>query len=291
MENSLTIVVPAYNEASNLQTLIPKWLEFCSDNNYKMIIINDGSDDSTRGVLDGYKESAHLRVFHHKVNRGYGAALKTGIMNADTDLVITMDADGQHQLADIKILLNKLNETEADMVIGSRDHLKIDSLYRKTGKWVIRKFTKLLLPISVYDLNSGMKLFRREPARRYIGICPDSMAFSDTIALIFINLGHLVIEHPITVGRRQAGKSTININTALDTIWKVLNMAMLFKPIKIFLPISILFVALGVAWGVPIALTGRGVSVGASLSILAGMIFFFFGLIAEQLSLIIKSRF
>lgn len=291
MENSLTIVIPAYNEASNLKTLLPDWLRFCTDNNYKLIVVNDGSKDGTKEILQSHTGHPNLRVIHHKVNRGYGAAIKSGIMNADTDLVITMDADGQHQLADIKILLSKLNETEADMMIGSREHLQIDGLYRKTGKWIIRRFTKFLLPISVYDLNSGMKLFRREPARRYIGICPDSMAFSDTIALIFINQGHLVIEHPITVGRRQAGKSTININTALDTIWKVLNMAMLFKPIKIFLPISILFVALGIAWGVPIALTGRGVSVGASLSILAGMIFFFFGLIAEQLSLIIKSRF
>lgn len=289
MENLLSVIVPAYNEAPNLQVLIPEWVSFCSENNYRLIIIDDGSVDSTREVLKGFKHP-NLEVIHHKVNRGYGAALKTGIMHADTKFVITMDADGQHQLSDINGLLNRMSESEADMVIGSREHLQIDGLYRRIGKWIIRKFTRFLLPISIYDLNSGMKLFRRELAQRYISICPDSMAFSDTIALIFINQGHMVIEHPIAINKRLAGKSTITIHTAFDTIWKILNMTMLFKPIKIFLPVSLFFIISGIAWGLPIVLSGRGVSVGASMSILAGIIFLFFGLLAEQLSLIIKSR-
>lgn len=289
MENLLSVIVPAYNEASNLQVLIPEWTRFCSENNFKLIVIDDGSIDSTKEVLKGFKHP-NLEVIHHKVNRGYGAALKTGIMHAGTEFVITMDADGQHQLSDISKLLSKITGSDADMVIGSREQLQIDGLYRKTGKWIIRKFTRFLMPISIYDLNSGMKLFRRELAQRYISICPDSMSFSDTIALIFINQGHMVIEAPIAINKRLSGKSTITIHTAFDTIWKILNMTMLFKPIKIFLPVSIFFIVSGLAWGLPIVLSGKGVSVGASMSILAGIIFLFFGLLAEQLSLIIKSR-
>lgn len=290
MINLLTLIVPAFNEVSNLENLVPQWINYCNDHNYKLIIVNDGSTDATKVLLRKFQHAQNLKIIHHKVNRGYGAALKTGIRNADTGLVITIDADGQHNLSDIEGLLKSLLDADADMVIGSREQLRIDSLLRKTGKWIIRNFTRLLMPIHVYDLNSGMKLFKTESAQRYIGVCPDSMAFSDTIALIFISQGQLVIEHPITVGKRLAGKSTINIHTAFDTIWKILNMAMLFKPIKIFLPISLFFIIAGAIWGLPIALSGKGVSVGASLSILSGIIFLFFGLLAEQLSLIIKSR-
>lgn len=290
MEDFLTIVIPAYNEASNLQNLVPQWIKFCSDNNYKLIIIDDGSTDGSKEILENYNQVSCLKVIQHKVNKGYGAAIKTGIEEADTKFVITLDADGQHRLSDINELINVLIKSDADMVIGSREQMQNGGLYRKTGKWIIREFANLLLSIPIYDLNSGMKLYRRDLVQKYINICPDSMAFSDTITLIFINRGHLVLEHPITVDERKVGKSTINFLTAFDTIWKILIIAMLFKPMKIFLPLSLTLIISGTAWEIPIFLHGSGVSVGASLSILSGIIFFFFGLLAEQLSLIIKSR-
>src|SRR5262249_31674067 len=111
---------------------------------------------------------------------------------------------------------------------------------------------------------------------------------SDVITLIFSARKNLVVEQPIRIRERSAGKSTIGINTAFDTLMEVVNIVMLFNPIKIFLPISIIFVVLGIGWGIPIIFAGRGVSVGAALLILMGVMTFLLGLIAEQLSLIRK---
>jgi hypothetical protein len=157
-------------------------------------------------------------------------------------------------------------------------------LYRNFGKWLIRRFAALLMPIHISDLNSGFKLYNTGLVQRYLSICPDSMAFSDVVTLIFIKKRHLVLEHPITIKQRAAGKSTINTFTAVQTIMEIINIAMLFNPLRIFLPLSIFFIGFGLAWGIPIMLRARGVSVGAMLAIVTGLLCFFFGLIAEQLS-------
>ena len=128
MENLLSIIVPAYNEASNLKVLVPEWIKFCTENNYNLIIVNDGSVDSTREVLQDFK-CKKLEMIHHKVNKGYGAALKTGIEHADTEFIITMDADGQNNPQDIPALLEKLN-TGFDVVSGWRKNRKDKYLSR-----------------------------------------------------------------------------------------------------------------------------------------------------------------
>ena len=110
------------------------------------------------------------------------------------------------------------------------------------------------------------------------------MAFSDVITLIFIKKRHLVLEHPITIKKRATGKSTITTFTAIQTVLEIINITMLFNPLRIFLSLSVLCIGFGFAWGIPILLRARGVSVGAMLAIVTGLLFFFIGLIAEQLS-------
>jgi hypothetical protein len=110
------------------------------------------------------------------------------------------------------------------------------------------------------------------------------MAFSDVITLLFLNQGHLVLEFPISVKKRVAGSSSIGTHTAFQTVIEILNLAMLVNPLRIFLPLSIFCIALGLLWGIPIILAGRGVSVGSMLAIVLGALFFFLGLIASQLA-------
>jgi hypothetical protein len=149
---------------------------------------------------------------------------------------------------------------------------------------MIRKFAALLMPVHISDLNSGFKLYQTKLVQRYLSICPDSMAFSDVITLIFIKKRHLVLEHPITIKKRATGKSSINTYTAIQTIMEIINIAVLFNPLRIFLSLSVLCIGFGFVWGIPILLRARGVSVGAMLAIVTGLLFFFIGLIAEQLS-------
>lgn len=280
----LSVVVPIYNEAFTLSDLLAELMPFCRERNWKLILVNDGSSDNTSAILKPYEEFPGVKILHHKLNRGYGGALKTGLLEADTPYTLTMDADGQHELNDMDTLLTFALEKDADMVVGKRGKSSHPGLYRNIGRWLIRRFAALLMPIHISDLNSGFKLYHTDLVQRYLSICPDSMAFSDVITLIFIKKRHRVLEHSITIKRRAAGKSTVNTFTAIQTVMEIINIAMLFNPLRIFLPLSIFCIGLGLAWGIPIMLRARGVSVGAMLAIVTGLLCFFFGLIAEQLS-------
>ncbi len=287
--NHLTVVVPVYNEGENLPVFAPALVDFCIARDWKLIFVNDGSSDNTRTLLDNL-HSPNVQVIHHKVNRGYGGALKTGISQTTTPYLITMDGDGQHDPRDAEKLLDFAMATDADMVVGRRDGVGHSGIYRSLGKLLIRHFTKILMPLPVSDLNSGFKLYRTEPAKRFISVCPDSMAFSDVITLVFLSERNLVLEHPIHVSPRTVGRSTINTFTAFDTVIQVLNIALMVNPLRVFLPISALCILAGLGWGIPIILLGRGVSVGAMLAIVTGLLFFVLGLLASQLSAIRMER-
>jgi len=290
INQSLTVVVPVYNEGEHLPVFAPAAIEFCREHDWDIIFVNDGSHDSTGKILNELAGSPFVHVFHHKVNHGYGGALKTGISHVTTTYLVTIDGDGQHDLNDIENVFRFALEKNADMVVGKRNERQTNTLYRSLGKLLIRSFTKTLVPLSISDLNSGFKLYRTELAKRYITVCPNSMAFSDVITLVFLNEFCLVLEHPILVSPRKSGQSTITTFTAFETIIQVLNIALMFNPLKIFLPISALCILAGLGWGIPIVLLGRGVSVGAMLAIVTGLLFFVLGLLASQLSAIRMER-
>ncbi|HSY77460.1 MAG TPA: glycosyltransferase family 2 protein, partial [Bacteroidia bacterium] len=154
---TLSVIIPAYNEESSLKQFLPEVISFCKQKNYKLIVVNDGSTDQTAAVLAGYASESFVKILHNKVNSGYGAAIKKGVHEADTDFVITIDADGQHYLDDIEKLFQKTIETDADMAVGNRGNSS--GYYRSLGKWLIRKTAGVLMPLHVSDINSGMKLY------------------------------------------------------------------------------------------------------------------------------------
>lgn len=289
MNSSLTIIIPAYNEESSLASFLPSVLSFCEERKYKVIVINDGSSDGTQAVLEKHASNTGLRILKNKLNKGYGGAIKTAVSAVDTAYCITIDADGQHDLKDVERLYTEIVSSDHDMIIGSRKN-QSGEYYRNAGKSIIRSIAKLLMPLKIHDLNSGMKIYNADLAKKYLHLCPDSMAYSDVIALVFISQQHLVKETPITIHSRIAGTSTINTLTAFETVKQILNVVVLFNPMRIFFPLSIFFFVISLVWGLPIILLGRGVSVGAMLGIVTGIFFFFFGLIAEQLSLIRKGK-
>jgi glycosyltransferase involved in cell wall biosynthesis len=282
--STLTLVIPAYNEAENLPRVLPGILSICQERGWQLVVVNDGSQDNTREVLKTFADCSCLTVVHHKLNRGYGAALKTGLAQAQTEYVVTMDADGQHCIEDVEAMLQTAVVQDADMVVGRRQYLGKVNWYRELGKRLIRIVTNLLLPIHVHDLNSGFKLYRTELVQGFMYSVPDSMSFSDIITLVFISEGCLVVETPVNIRPRTGGKSTITTRTAFETLFEILNIVLYFNPMKVFLPVSMFFLLFGVLWGLPILIRGRGVSVGSMLLIVIGVILLFLGLIAEQLS-------
>jgi glycosyltransferase involved in cell wall biosynthesis len=285
-ERDLTVVIPIYNEAESLPGFMPELVKMCEANKWQLVLVNDGSRDESAKALSQYEALPFVKVLHHKVNRGYGGALKTGLSTVGTHYAVTMDGDGQHRISDLEAILQFAVKNDADMVVGSRSRVEHVNWYRELGKWIIRNFTRILVPLPIHDLNSGFKIYRTQLARRYLHLCPDSMAFSDVITLLFINQSHMVLEFPISVGKRIGGSSSITTQTAFQTIIEILGLAMLVNPLRIFLPLSIFCVSVGLLWGIPIVIAGRGISVGAMLAIVLGTLFFFLGLIASQLAAI-----
>lgn len=284
----LSIIIPIYNEHAALQINLSAWIDLVETRGWSMILVNDGSTDGTKGYLEDLISDQKIKIMHHKVNRGYGGALKTGIKSANTEFCVTVDADGQHKLDSIDSLIARQEATDADLVIGRRVNADDVSAFRTIGKSLIRGVSRILIPNQIADLNSGMKLYKTRLAQRHLKLCPDTMAFSDVITLSFLASKHLVVETPIEVLPRTSGTSTINVRTAVDTLLEIINIVMVFNPLRIFLPIAIIFFLLGLGWGIPIVLMGRGVSVGAMLALVSSGLCLLLGLIAEQLSQIRK---
>jgi glycosyltransferase involved in cell wall biosynthesis len=286
---SLSVIIPAYNEEEALKMELKKVVDFCGEQGYDLIVVNDGSKDGTKEIGTMFKDEPCFTMISHKVNRGYGAAIKTGIQAAQTDLVITIDADGQHHLNDVTKLHEKLLELDADMIVGSRHGLPNASFYRGLGKKLIRITAKFLVKVPIKDLNSGMKIYRTDLAKQYIKFCPDSMPYSDVISLIFIQMRNKVIEEPITIKNRVAGTSTISTMTAFETVKELMNMIILVNPFKVFFVVFLLMFSISLLWGVPILLSGKGLSVGTLLGVLLSIIILLIGFVAEQISQIRKS--
>lgn len=279
---SLSLIMPVYNEEKSLAQFLPNVVAFCQQKNFQLIIVNDGSTDQSYQLIDDYKNESFVKIIHSKMNGGYGAAIKKGIRAAETDYVVTLDADGQHSLTDIEKLFQKARLTDADMIVGDRG--KSSGYYRSVGKWILHRIAGLLMPLHIKDINSGMKLYHTGLAKKYISICPNTMAFSDIIMLAFVYNRNRVIEEPITIQPRISGKSTINTMTAVDTLKEIINIVVLFNPMRIFFPLGLFSIFISLIWAIPIFIKGNGLSVGALLGVMIGIVSLFFGLLAEQIS-------
>lgn len=289
LNRSLTIVIPTFNEEESLYEMISEVNLFSSQHQIEIIFVNDGSKDWSLEILNKRKSEYNYTIINNKVNKGYGGAIKEGIKAAQTEYIVTIDADGQHNLSDILILYDNLIKLDADMIIGQRPN-DMSPIHRRVAKYFIRQLAGLLMPCNIQDLNSGIKMYNTKLANKYLKLCPDNMAYSDIIALVFISYKHLVVEHPVKIRKRIKGKSTINYKTAFQTIIEILNIVILFNPLNIFLPLSFLFIASGIIWSFQFVIKLKGLSVGSMMLITIGILLFFLGLVSEQLAKIRKSN-
>lgn len=281
---SLTIVIPSYNEAASLPQVLSGLRSFAVLHGFKLLLVNDGSKDNSKEVLNALADNEVLTVIHHKINKGYGAAIKTGLRASQTTYSITVDADGQHREEDILKLYQTIKSTDADMIVGGRLGQKSASLMRGIGKSVIRLFARMMIKVPVHDINSGMKIYRTELAKKFIRLAPDSMAFSDIMTISFVYFGCHVLEVPISIKSRLAGESTINYKTAMDTIKEILFIATVFAPYKFFSWLAGLVLVATLLWGIPFMLAGKGFTSGTVSGILVSVLLWSLGVIAHLIS-------
>jgi glycosyltransferase involved in cell wall biosynthesis len=273
----LTVVIPAYNEEATVGRVVGDLRSVCGDVIHQIIVVDDGSKDGTGRAA----EEAGARVIRHAENVGYGAAIKRGIRAAETEFVVTMDADGQHRAEDVLGLWAQA--PTSDMVVGERRGVRHTPLWRVPGKWFLGRLANYLVRRKIPDLNSGLRLMRRELALRYLHICPSGFSFSTTMTMTLLSQGYTLSYIPIQVEKR-IGRSRVSVGTGLQTIILILRIASLFNPLRVYIPASLAIGLAGVAWGIPYALAGRGVSVGSMLAIVTAIVLFALGLLCDQIS-------
>jgi glycosyltransferase involved in cell wall biosynthesis len=277
-EPELSIVIPALNESDAIQAVLEDIHSNFRGLHFEVIVVDDGSTDET-----GSKASLlGARVIRHAQTKGYGAALKTGIRQARGEYVLTMDADGQHRGSDALRLWQE--RADNDMVVGQRQGIIHSSLWRMPGKWLLGWLANYLTRQRIPDLNSGMRLFRRATILKYLHICPSGFSFSTTSTMALFNRGCSVAYIPIEVNKR-IGKSTVSIGTGIDTLILILRIAVLFDPLRLFIPISVSIGLVGAVWNIPYFLSGRGIiSTGSTMTILTAVLVFGLGLLCDQIS-------
>lgn len=277
LDEKLTVVIPAFDEQEMISSVLSDLQTHCSDFVHEVIVVDDGSSDCTGDAA----EKGGARVIRHRRNRGYGAALKTGINAATTELVLTMDADGQHRAEDVQRLWE--HRADGDMIVGQRLGLLHSPAWRMPGKWLLGRMANYIVGQTIPDLNCGLRLMRRSIMSKYVHLCPSGFSFSTTSTIALLTQGYELVYIPIEVKKR-VGKSTVSATTGLETIILILRIAALFQPLRVFLPLSFATGTVGILWGIPYTLSGRGISIGAMLALVTALLIFCLGIICDQIS-------
>lgn len=239
----LAVIVPAFNEATGIDTTLSRLREALARMPFssEIIVVDDGSTDGTGARA----ASLGARVITHPWNRGYGAALKTGILATEGRVIGIMDADGSYIPDAFAKLFARLDG--ADMVVGERELTSAGVVWiRRPGKWLLNRLAGLLVGVRIPDLNSGQRVMKRETLLRYMHLCPSGFSFTSTITLAMLANGHLVIYEPVDYVKR-TGHSKIRAAHFFNFVLLVVRAVVLFNPLKVFLPLGALVFLVGIA--------------------------------------------
>ncbi len=240
----ITIIIPAYNEEKSINNVISDIRKILSvvEHEAEIIVVDDASTDGTRLRA---RESG-VKVISHFSNQGYGASIKHGISRASYDMILIIDADGTYSPAQIPELLKWC--TSSDMVVGTRTTQEVHIPFlRKPAKWILNKLANYLTGISIPDINSGMRLFRRDTVKRFLSILPSGFSFTTTLTLAMLCNNYDVKYVPINYYHR-TGKSKIRpISDTLNFLQLIIRTVLYFNPLKIFFPVGILLIFIAIA--------------------------------------------
>ena len=235
-----SVVMPVYNEEEAIGTVLDELIAILEDKTYEIIVVDDGSTDNTANVV----REKRVKLIQHPHNIGYGAAIKTGIKSAANDLILIIDGDGSYPVKAIPELLKEVDQY--DMVIGARTGKEVKiPLYRKPAKWFLSQLANYLSGTEIPDLNSGMRIFRKEEVMKFCNILPSGFSFTTTITLAYLNSDYSVKYVPIDYQER-VGKSKIKpFRDGSNFILLIIRTITYFNPLKVFLPISALIFVFG----------------------------------------------
>jgi glycosyltransferase involved in cell wall biosynthesis len=238
---ALSVLIPAFNEAGSVSTTIEaiRGSLMSAKISFEIIVIDDGSTDGTSEAAS----QTPARVICHGSNLGYGAALKSGREAASYDFIGIIDADGTYPPAAFIAMIDALQG--ADMAVGVRPvHIAGLPWARRPARWLLTKLTEYVTGTKIPDINSGMRVFPKALARQYLHLLPDGFSFTTTLTVASLCDRYRIAYEPIEYFER-VGESKIIPRDFFDFISLVLRLSMLFRPLKLFVPIGMASLILG----------------------------------------------
>lgn len=237
---ALSVVIPALNEESGIGQVLSGLRESLARTgwSHEIIVVDDGSSDGTARVSRDHG----VTVVSHGVNRGYGASLKSGILAARAPLVLIIDADGTYPIDAIPRLLESARDH--DMVVGARTGPKVEGpLLRRPARWFLRRLAAYLAETEIPDLNSGLRIFRRDKVLQFFPILPSGFSFTTSITLAMLCNDGRVAYVPIDYAKR-TGRSKIRpVRDMINFLLLIVRSILYFNPLKIFIPASLAVLA------------------------------------------------
>ncbi|MBM09858.1 MAG: glycosyl transferase family 2 [Magnetovibrio sp.] len=236
------VILPCFNERNAITDGVHAVYQVLDENaDWEIIVVDDGSDDGSAELLDKLKgELKRLRVFTHEDNRGYGAALKTGIHATDADWVVITDADGTYPASHIPQLIAEAKNV--DMVVGARTGEKVaSSVIRNFAKLFLTWYCSWITKYRIPDINSGMRVLKKTSVEKYFTLLPDTFSFTTTITIAMLSNNHEVKYIPVNYNQRIGASKIRPIRDTLNFIQLIFRTGSLFAPMRTFMPFIILF--------------------------------------------------
>ena len=282
MNETVSIIIPVYNEKDHIMKLVHDIHERMDSSgfNFELILVDDGSTDGGSEVVNQLAMPDVKKVVHSH-NKGYGAALKSGILAAENDIIVITDADGTYPSEMIPELIREIDGCE--MVVGARTGREVRVPFpRRPAKWFIGKLANYLSGMKIPDLNSGLRVMRKDVVSRFIRLLPDGFSFTTTITIAMLTNGYSVKYVPINYYRRE-GKSKIRpIEDTLNFIQLIIRTSLYFNPLRVFVPLSFLlvvfaFLVLVGSW----LITGRVMDMTFGIVMMTAVIVMTVGMLAD----------
>jgi glycosyltransferase involved in cell wall biosynthesis len=232
-------VIPAFNEAQAIGPTLEQIQIVMSEAGLEaeIIVVDDGSTD---GTADEVIRHQGVRLIQHAYNKGYGAALKTGIRQAQYNTIVILDADGTYPAQIIPLLASEVGP--CDMAIAARTGSEVHvPLSRRPAKWALNRLANYLSGLEIPDLNSGMRAFKRDVVMNYFRLLPSGFSFTTTLTLALLTNDYNVVNIPIDYYPR-TGQSKIHpVRDTINFFSLVVRVILSFRPLRVFVPLALVF--------------------------------------------------